>query len=156
VLAFHESPPEDVADIAIPAVRFLRSLFPYNDDHCAPPLLIERSFATPLYGGASDLYGRMSDGRFAYIDLKTQGTSDRYAHVPRPYDEWGEQLVAYADGDGKACDALINIIVSTTKPGVVVAHEWPDIPRLRGQWQCKLRYYQLTKNWWPLGKEYKA
>lgn len=143
--------PEDIRPVVTPAHEFLR-------DYLAPgrPRLVEHSFATPVYGGTCDLYARLADGRLAYIDLKTQGTTERLGHIPRAWDEWGEQLIAYADGIGRPFDVLVNVIVSTTKPGVVVAHEWTDAARLRDQWGCKLRYYQLTRDWWPERKRQPA
>ncbi len=137
----------DLLPIVKPAVEFLMDYLDMSAE-----MLVEHSFATPVFGGTCDLYARLADGRWAYLDLKTQGTTERYGHVPRAYDEWGEQLAAYGVGVGRPYEALVNVIISTTKPGVVVAHEWPDLPRLREQWGCKLRYYQLTRGWWPGGR----
>lgn len=115
-------------------------------DHCE---LLEHSFATPVYGGTCDCYARLRDGRWAYMDWKTQGTRAQYDHKTRAYDEWQEQLAAYHLGIGRPADVYANIIVSTTKPGIVAIHEWPSMARAKQRWELKLRYYQIANNWWP-------
>lgn len=123
--------------------------------------LVERSFAAGLYGGKFDLLGAFKGrGGVVLLDFKTQKTKTdakggtRWAH----YDEWGEQLAAYADAfklrnvEPKLSPRPKrwgNLIISTAEPGKVYYHEWEDKARMRAQWLCKLRYFQQTKDWFP-------
>jgi len=117
-------------------------------------LAVERSFATPRYGGKLDLLCRLKDGdRLALIDLKTQGTSARYDHKPRIYDEWGIQLVAYAEAMDPLRRAVLgNLIVSTTEPGVTW-HVWDDRARLLRMWTYALSYWEEMHNMTPVESE---
>lgn len=135
-------PTPDIVRIASPALEYIAT-------GIKQALAVERNFAVRQYGGRVDLYALLGDGRRALIDFKTQGTKEKYGHTLRAYDEWGEQLAAYLEGLEQPCDVLINIAVSTTKPGAWLLHEWPDVNKLRKQWACKLRYFQLANNWWP-------
>lgn len=131
--------------IAAPALKWI-------DANVVKVLGVEQTFATPVYGGTLDLYAELTNSRVGIVDFKTQGTKEQYGHRTRAYDEWGEQLIAYGEGHGKPFNVLCNVVMSTTQPGEWGEHTWTDIPRLRRQWHCKLRYYQLKNNWWPLGR----
>lgn len=103
------------------------------------------------YGGRIDLIAKMKDGSVAVIDFKTQGTKEKYGHATRAYDEWGEQLAAYAEGCNIVPPGaiLMNLVISSTKPGVVEAHVWDDVERYVDMWRCKLDYYKLAHDWYP-------
>ena len=134
-------------------------------DECSKMHLIERSFAGGVYGGKFDLLASLKHrGGAVLFDFKSQKTKldakggTRWAH----YDEWGEQLAAYADAfrlrdvEPKLSPRpkrWANLIISTTEPGKVHLHEWTDKARLRAQWLCKLRYFQQTRDWFPENEE---
>ena len=128
--------------VALPALTWI-------DKNVVKVLAVEESFATPVYGGTPDLYAELTGDRIGYADWKTQATRERFGHKTRAWDEWGEQLIAYADGHGGRFNTLCNVVLSTTKPGEWGEHTWTQVEQLRRQWECKLRYYQLVNNWWP-------
>jgi hypothetical protein len=128
---------------------YVTPVFAWLDANIKTVVLSESSFATPDYGGRIDAYVELADGRCAYVDFKSQGTSEKYGHTTRTYDEWGEQLYAYSAGVGKPWDVLANLVISTTKPGVIGWHEWGGIDRLRRMWNAKLAYFQALHNYYP-------
>jgi hypothetical protein len=116
----------------------------------ADPIAIEQSFAMRVYGGKVDLYCELNDTRRAVVDFKTQNTSSQYGHEPRVYDEWAEQLAAYAIGLGRPVDAWLNVVTSTAQPGKMLVHDWTPVrDQYARMWSCKLQYYQLVNQWWP-------
>lgn len=103
----------------------------------------ERSFASPLgFGGKIDLSG---DAHI--LDFKTKGNwTDADVKRGLAYDEHGMQLAAYARGLARPYSRLINVFIATEEPGKFHVHEWPteDHARLWGQFECLLRYWQLS------------
>jgi hypothetical protein len=113
------------------------------DKNVKKVLASERSFCTPdgVFGGRYDLW--TTD---AIVDIKTQG----FEKTPRPYPDHAEQLAAYRIGAGLPDGTrLINLYVSTKTPGLVVAHEWPNVTQWERSWRCTLDRFQIHKNWWP-------
>lgn len=88
------------------------------------PKEVEKPFVSKMgYGGTIDLVASY-DGKPALIDFKTQFVKDEVAI----YREWLLQLTAYYYGafePSKDPYNLINIVISTSKPGEFYTIIWP-------------------------------
>ncbi len=143
--------PHDVSDL----MPILAPVGEWLDANIAEVLACEGSFADPsgVYGGKYDLWAKLKDGRQALIDFKST------KRTREPYDEEGEQLAAYGEGSGCAHNALINVYINTTEPGVRT-FDWMSDRRLARrvlrQWRAKLKLFQLQNHWWPIPREVSA
>lgn len=82
----------------------------------------ERSFACiEGYGGKVDLVGECAN-EVMIADFKVK--ADIIEGKKLAYDEHASQLGAYAYGLGKPTARCLNLFVSSTVPGLLVAHEW--------------------------------
>lgn len=113
------------------------------------PLEIERTVVGRTYAGRMDLFAEVN-GRETLCDFKTQGKPLAKATT---YPEWGEQLAAYrllrTEAGARGRPQLLSAIVLTgDEPGVVERY-WTNWKELKAAWLAKLRYYQITQNYWP-------
>lgn len=134
----------------------------------------ELSFSSSLgYGGTIDGIGTWY-GEPCIFDLKTQdfgGPNDKKSK-PDFYDpEWPLQMAGYDIGcrdfymDPNAIDHIfrrdmrdipltrISFVLSRTKPGLVVPHQWPDPERYDAGWLARWEAWQCDHRWgkWAKG-----
>jgi hypothetical protein len=85
---------------------------------------VEHSFCNTVLGfaGQIDCVCILKDGRHAILDWKTQS---KEVSKLKPWPDWPLQLCAYSRGIGKPEAALINVVVSTKEPGILVK-EWDE------------------------------
>lgn len=126
------------AKIIRPALEFLYDYF--GDEIWIP----EQTFATTLndcgYGGSVDLHSR--SGKGIVIDWKTKELDD--LSKIKLYEKWCMQLSGYRYGLLLPEAECYNIIISTTKPGVVRIHKWSQDDLGIGL----DKYYLLLKYWY--------
>ncbi len=99
--------------------------------------LAERSFASKLgYGGKLDLH---ASG--IVIDFKTKEFD--VDHKTLAWEEQAMQLAAYREGLEMPEARCANVFISTTNPGLVVVHEWPE-EELKKGW----RMFKALLDFW--------
>lgn len=108
------------------------------------------------YGGKIDAIAILKDGRLAFIDWKTSG-SERLTAWP----EHGMQLAAYYGGYPMAKltalpvwphrkkVALLNVVISTKRPGDLHIHEWENSAELFKAFKHCRDLWQWQKNYKP-------
>jgi len=104
----------------------------------------ERSFSHPLgYGGKCDLHSLEG----VVVDFKTKefSSGDKISG----FDEQAMQLAAYREGFGMSQAEGVNIYISVTEPGLVVAKHW-DPEELDRGWEMFKHAFAL----WKLQKNY--
>jgi len=103
------------------------------------------------YGGRCDLH---SDDFL--IDFKTKEFThaDVKAGKVKGWPEQEVQLVAYDNGFGGPRRRLVNVFVSSTVPGLVHWHEWPEkgYDLALRKWQATLECWWAWKNYYPILK----
>ena len=104
----------------------------------------ERSFAGNGYGGKIDLYSNL-----AVIDYKTKAFGPEAKVEKLAWPEMEIQLSSYDKGLELHPRKRINVFVSTTNPGLVKLHEWPDNDMAWEKFKCLLKYWQLSKGYAP-------
>lgn len=93
---------------------------------------VERSFSCKDgYGGKMDLTGTKQYGRPVVIDYKCKDFKDDSKKMAYP--EHVSQLAAYAQGLEYIAPRCINLFISSTVPGLYVAHEWTEQEILTGR-----------------------
>jgi hypothetical protein len=98
------------------------------------------------YAGKIDFYGKLKDGRMAFVDWKGQGI--KAGKRPIFYDKWVQQLSAYAQGKDVT---LISVAIGTIKENQGVwVKEWSQEEKEKG-W----RIFKLCLQLWQTEKEYK-
>lgn len=116
------------------------ALEPYRGSGWLP----ERSFASPLgYAGKIDLYSDLAVCDYKFKTFDETAVAEKLA-----WPEMDMQLSAYNMGlTGEL--VRINVFVSTTVPGLVKLHKWPDDDTAWEKFKCLLRYWQLSKGYAP-------
>lgn len=100
----------------------------------------ERSFAHPLgYGGKCDLHARENGG--IIVDFKTKEFSEG---AKLGFDEQAMQLAAYREGFGMSEAQGINLFISVSEPGLVVAKHWTQEELNRG-WEVFTHALEIWK-----------
>lgn len=104
--------------------------------------LPERSFACPMgYGGKIDLYSDL-----AVVDYKFKAFDETAKAEKLAWPEMDMQLSAYMVGlTGKR--VRLNVFCSTTVPGLVKVHQWPDDDTAWQKFACLLKFWQLSKGY---------
>jgi len=105
--------------------------------------IAEKYFASPLgYGGKADLHCPI-----AVVDFKTKEFVIEEGKKPKKmaYDNHGRQLSAYRAGLGIPEARMVNLFISTSEPGLVVAeeHEKDHLD----EFLCLLKFWQLIKGY---------
>ena len=108
----------------------------------------EKSFSADDYGGKIDL-----SSKEWIIDFKTKEFDAD--HKKLDYESMAYQLIAYDVGliieSGRMQRRIANVFISSTNPGLVVFHEWPDTDRKR-YWtifKSSLEVWKNIKKYWP-------
>jgi len=116
-----------------PEYPAVKAYIPWHEKHIGIVTATEQSFTCATYGGRVDLIAHwLEDDSIVIIDFKTQGTVGGKFKV---YDEMMLQLVAYSDGLGYSQARLMNVIFSTTEPGLMQSFDWtPGREELRDYW----------------------
>lgn len=123
---------------------FVEPAYEWFVKNVAHVIALEETFACrDGYGGKVDLVAEFRNGRKAIIDWKTYGSKDKL----RAYPENGEQLAAYAEGLCQILPTwlwpvLINVGISTVRPGEITVIEHQNVESLRRTWQAKLTIWQ--------------
>ena len=123
----------------MPVVEWLQANFP------DAPWEAEKSFTHfgYGYGGKTDLYAK----GIALIDIKTKDFNN--PKKVKGYDEHEMQLHAYAEGLGDRAIRKLNLFVSSTVPGLIVAQEWETRDEAFEAFLCLLRLWQIRKGYVP-------
>ncbi len=106
----------------------------------------EKSFGHKLgYGGKVDLCSFQGDG--IVVDFKTKAKDILDSKLL--YDDYCTQLAAYRVGLDIPQAKCYNLVISTTKPGTVFMHEWPEVELSRGfeKFKLLLSYWQIENNY---------
>lgn len=107
--------------------------------------LAEKSFASNWgYGGKVDLVSPE-----VIIDFKTKEFSDTIKKLA--WDEHAMQLAANRMATGYLAAKCANVFVSTSVPGLVHIHEWPepDLFNALAKFQALLAYWQADRKYRP-------
>ena len=108
--------------------------------------IAEASFSTPQgFGGKVDLHTKLGNG--IIIDYKTKSKDILDKGVL--YEDYCVQLAAYRIGLGLPQAQCINVFLSTTKPGTIFTHTWPEEDLQRGEkmFLCLLAYWKLANKY---------
>lgn len=107
----------------------------------------EQAFACAEFGGRVDLVTEQKAFGLCIIDIKTQGT--RGGKFKR-YPEWVLQLVGYRIGLGLPEAELLNLVFSTTEPGLMEVVNWSDeAEEAEAAWWNVVKLWQWQNNWTP-------
>ena len=101
----------------------------------------------PGYAGKYDMDCVLEDGRTCLPDIKSQ----RFDSSPSTYESWGLQLAAYETFHKTQRDVWVNVCLSTTNPGLLVAHEWTQegMNYYRARWPLEFFRYCFAHRYFP-------
>jgi len=104
----------------------------------------EKSFAHPAgYGGKSDLICR---DPAIVVDFKIKQSNAMEKKLAYP--EHAMQLTAYERGFGLEPATKINLFIGSDMPGLIRAHQWPDVDEESWEaFMCLLRLWQIRQNY---------
>lgn len=111
---------------------------------------VEKPFGSAAngYGGQIDIIAVSPKGFKVIIDIKTQGTKKGKFNY---YRNWGYQLAGYAIGSSLMKGCIMNVVLSTTEPGLIGAKNWtPEMPQLIRAFGAAYQLWCDAKNYYPL------
>jgi len=122
-------------------------------------IAVEQFVVGQGYAGREDHYCILNDGRYALVDIKSQGLSKKSRFTFYP--EWSYQLGAYAGAAPpgetpmtwvrcRTIDVIISIAVSSTGPAHLEARVWDHPPYYyHGLFMGLLAVWQEQNQYWP-------
>lgn len=145
-LLLYEQTQEGTTDPDI--AKQLRSWRKWRKKNIKEVLSMEQVGYGPGYAGRYDMNCALVRDLSCLLDYKGQ----RFDSTPKVYESWGLQNAAYETFLGKR-DVWINACFSTTKPGLLVIHEWTQegMNHYRARWPVEYFRYCFAHRWFPPG-----
>lgn len=101
------------------------------------------------YAGRKDWSGFLKDGRYAFIDFKTQNVKKK---DPVFYDEWAWQLAAYSKQSVEKKSVCVSVVISTNPENQGIWVKYWDVLDIEVGWdifKALLKVWQLERGYKP-------